>query len=293
MADEQALCQSLEAHGESLAVGLGIAVAGYLSSSTPEFIAGEVTALAPGQTPDDLPPRGLLLTHRCQSTGSGRLAGSMGWFFPEAFAEAVIEAAGTKEKGTAKLTPLAQEIGDHLASDRYTLTDHQGAFTDDAWGDYLAGDLPPAIAWQQYTLAGVSAEPITVYLAWPMTVLEAMFGTAPLIADPAPTTPALSPSPSAAIKKLSPRVQRLLKTQVPVIVSLASKQENAGKILQIAIGSIIEFDRSCDEPLQFSINNLPIGFGEAVKIGDHFGLRIVSIVTPEERLERLGGKWQF
>lgn len=94
-------------------------------------------------------------------------------------------------------------------------------------------------------------------------------------------------------KSISPSIRRVLRTRVPLVVTLAQKNETAAKVLQLGPGSIIEFDQNCEEPLQLSINNLPIGYGEAVKIDDHFGLRILNVLSVKERAERLGGKWAY
>lgn len=99
--------------------------------------------------------------------------------------------------------------------------------------------------------------------------------------------------PSAPGNRLSPGLLRVLRTEVPLIVTLAQKRESAAKILQFGPGTILEFDQSCEKPLQLSVNNLPIGLGEAVKIGEHFGLRILSIVPADDRIESLGEKWSF
>src|SRR5690606_1231750 len=87
--------------------------------------------------------------------------------------------------------------------------------------------------------------------------------------------------------------RRLLRTQVPVIVTLAMKEVPASSLFDIGPGTIIEFERGCDQPLILSVNNLPIGMGEAVKIGDHFGLKVTGILPPEERAARVGGQWKF
>jgi flagellar motor switch/type III secretory pathway protein FliN len=48
-------------------------------------------------------------------------------------------------------------------------------------------------------------------------------------------------------------------------------------------GSIIQFDKSCEEMLELDAGGRRIAMGEAVKVGDKFGLRITSIILPDER----------
>ncbi len=75
----------------------------------------------------------------------------------------------------------------------------------------------------------------------------------------------------------------LLKIKVPVVVTLASKRQQLSRILEFGPGSIIQFDKSCEEMLDLDIGGRTVATGEAVKVGDKFGLRINSIVLPEER----------
>ena len=75
----------------------------------------------------------------------------------------------------------------------------------------------------------------------------------------------------------------LLKVEVPVTVTLASKKEHVKGILDIVPGAIIQFDKSCEEMLDLELGDHRIAVGEAVKVGDKFGRRITSMVLPDER----------
>jgi flagellar motor switch/type III secretory pathway protein FliN len=124
---------------------------------------------------------------------------------------------------------------------------------------------------------------------------------------PAPTpasTPASTPAParkpaSSTLPPLVPRPGRrassvadlpgysrsLLRIKVPVVVTLARNRQPLGRIVELGPGSIIHFDKPCDGTLDLEIGNHAIAAGEAVKVGDKFGLRITSIVLPEERFK--------
>ncbi len=52
------------------------------------------------------------------------------------------------------------------------------------------------------------------------------------------------------------------------------------RVFELALGSVIEFNRSCNEPLILTANGRPIGSGEAVKVGEHFGLRHLNDGSP-------------
>ena len=79
----------------------------------------------------------------------------------------------------------------------------------------------------------------------------------------------------------------LLKVRVPVTVTLAAKKQPIGKIIELAPGSIIAFDKSCDEMLELEVSGHRIAEGECVKVGDKFGLRITSLILPDEEMRSL------
>ncbi len=79
-------------------------------------------------------------------------------------------------------------------------------------------------------------------------------------------------------------VSRILKLEVPVIVRLARRQLPLKDVLRLAHGSILELDRGSEEPMHLMINDRVIGEGEAVKVGEHFGLRVTGIGDVRDRL---------
>jgi flagellar motor switch protein FliN len=87
--------------------------------------------------------------------------------------------------------------------------------------------------------------------------------------------------------ELPPFTRSLLRVKVPVMVTLAIKKQPLGQILELGPGSIINFDKSCDEMLELEASGRRVAQGEAVKIGDKFGLRVKSIILPEERFNTL------
>jgi flagellar motor switch protein FliN len=102
------------------------------------------------------------------------------------------------------------------------------------------------------------------------------------------TTSAPAQSPS-----LTPRprnIERILHLSIPVSATLAERDMPIGAILALTAGSIIEFDVPFDSDLILSVSNRPIGRGQAVKVGEHFGLRITAIDTIRQRIDAMGGK---
>ena len=80
----------------------------------------------------------------------------------------------------------------------------------------------------------------------------------------------------------------LLKIKVPVMVTLAAKKQTLAQITELAPGSIIAFDKPCEELLVMEAAGHKVALGEAVKVGDKFGLRIRQLVLPDERFKTVG-----
>lgn len=89
--------------------------------------------------------------------------------------------------------------------------------------------------------------------------------------------------------RVSPEhLQRILKLKVPVVVRLARKRLALSEVMRLGSGAILEFNKRSDDPLELLVNNKAIGMGEAVKVGENFGLRVTSIGDVREKIEALG-----
>jgi flagellar motor switch protein FliN len=92
---------------------------------------------------------------------------------------------------------------------------------------------------------------------------------------------------AARVASLPNYTRSLLRIRVPVKVTLASKRQAIGRVLELAPGAILHFGKPCDDPLTLSVGSCAVAVGETVKIGEKFGLRITSMVMPEEQFEAL------
>lgn len=92
---------------------------------------------------------------------------------------------------------------------------------------------------------------------------------------------ASSVSPSTAIPAkitssdlLSTNLRILRNVGVPVNVTLAAKKQTVKQIVELAPGSLIQFNKPCDRLLDLCVGEHRIAQGLAVKVGDKFGLKI-------------------
>jgi flagellar motor switch protein FliN/FliY len=87
------------------------------------------------------------------------------------------------------------------------------------------------------------------------------------------------------LTQLPSYARSLLRIRVPVLVTLAQTRQPTSRVLDLAPGTILHFSKPCDEPLTLSVGNCDVAVGETVKVGDKFGLRLTSMVMPEEKFE--------
>ena len=58
-------------------------------------------------------------------------------------------------------------------------------------------------------------------------------------------------------------------------------------ILQLNQGAVVELTKLAGEPLDIFVNSKLVARGEAVVINEKFGVRLVDIVAPNERVEKI------
>ena len=77
---------------------------------------------------------------------------------------------------------------------------------------------------------------------------------------------------------------------IPVTISMevGSTHIPIRNLLQLNQGSVVELDRLAGEPLDVLVNGTLIAHGEVVMVNDKFGIRLTDVVSPTERIRRLG-----
>jgi flagellar motor switch protein FliN len=184
--------------------------------------------------------------------------------------------------GASKLGTLAQELGMNLLPESWIAQDFRAGWVGNLGETLGRGGVPrdAVVVPLAVTVGGRPAG--TLGVLWPAANPDRLF------ADPAAETiaPAESRQPAVLPRSsgdLPPYTRSLLRITVPVVVTLAEKRQKLSRIIDLGPGSIIQFDKSCEEMLELEIGSHTVAAGEAVKVGDKFGLRITSMVLPDER----------
>jgi flagellar motor switch protein FliN/FliY len=82
-------------------------------------------------------------------------------------------------------------------------------------------------------------------------------------------------------------IELLMDVKLPVSIELGRTQMSISEVLELGSGSIIELDKLAGEPVDILVNRKPLAKGEVVVLDENFGVRITSLISPRERLERL------
>lgn len=101
--------------------------------------------------------------------------------------------------------------------------------------------------------------------------------------------PADDHSDAAPSDAISPELEKILQLTVPIIVRLSTRSFAVADVMDFSPGTILEFDKQVDEPLDLMINNKCIGRGIAVKVGENFGLRVTYIGPLADTIRAMGG----
>jgi flagellar motor switch protein FliN/FliY len=78
----------------------------------------------------------------------------------------------------------------------------------------------------------------------------------------------------------------ILDVNVSIALEVGRAKITVRELLQLTTGSILELDRLAGEPLDVLVNGVRVARGEVVVVNEKFGIRLIEVVSPAERLER-------
>jgi len=79
----------------------------------------------------------------------------------------------------------------------------------------------------------------------------------------------------------------LLDVPVTLSVEIGRSRVPIKELLSLNQGSVVELDKEVNEPLDLLVNGTLMARGEVVVVDGKFGLRLIDIVSPAERLKKL------
>jgi flagellar motor switch protein FliN/FliY len=82
-------------------------------------------------------------------------------------------------------------------------------------------------------------------------------------------------------------MEQMQDLRLPIAMVLGKKKLTIREILNLAPGSVLILDRMAGENADLVVNNKNLAKGEVVVMNNHLGFRLVSLLTPDERLRNL------
>jgi flagellar motor switch protein FliN/FliY len=105
-------------------------------------------------------------------------------------------------------------------------------------------------------------------------------------AKPAQIFPAFGETEGKA--SMMNELDMILDIPVQIAVELGRTKITIKNLLQLAHGSVVELDAMAGEPMSVLVNGTLIAQGEVVVVNDKFGIRLTDIITPSERMRKVG-----
>jgi flagellar motor switch protein FliN/FliY len=86
----------------------------------------------------------------------------------------------------------------------------------------------------------------------------------------------------------SVNLDAILDVPITISMEIGRTKINIRNLLHLNQGSVVELDRLAGEPMDVLVNGTLIAQGEVVVVNEKFGLRLTDIISPAERVKRLG-----
>ncbi len=83
-------------------------------------------------------------------------------------------------------------------------------------------------------------------------------------------------------------IDLLLDVELPIVVTFGESEMQLKDVLKFGVGSVIELDKSVNDPVVIMVNQKPIARGEVVMVDGNYGVRILEVESTAERLRSLG-----
>jgi flagellar motor switch protein FliN len=93
-----------------------------------------------------------------------------------------------------------------------------------------------------------------------------------------------NPAPAAGDIDADSNLSMLLDIELPVTLRFGSAQMALRDIAGLTTGSVIEFDRGVDDPVEVMVDGRVVARGEAVTVQGCYGVRISEVSSRRERL---------
>jgi flagellar motor switch protein FliN/FliY len=109
--------------------------------------------------------------------------------------------------------------------------------------------------------------------------------------EPVPAVAAAPPAAAAAAPRTGghahERIDVILDIELPLVVRFGRTELPLKTLMRLGPGSVIDLGRSPDEPVEVVVSNRVVARGEVVIVGGNYGIRILDVISPTERIRSM------
>lgn len=84
-----------------------------------------------------------------------------------------------------------------------------------------------------------------------------------------------------------PNLDVILNIPVTLSMEVGRTRMTIQELMELKRGSVVKFNRLAGEPMDVLVNGTLIAHGEVVVINDKFGIRLIDVISPAERVRKL------
>jgi flagellar motor switch protein FliN len=155
------------------------------------------------------------------------------------------------------------------------------------------GDLVPEGDWAVYAVAadGKLQAPLMVGV-WGSIAYAAEGQSQPKpapVAAPRATAPAAAGDSLRGLDIAPERIDVILDIDLPLVVRFGRTELPLKTLTRVGPGSLIDLGRSPDDPVEILVSNRVVARGEVVIVSGNYGVRILDVVSPRDRMRSLEG----
>jgi len=128
--------------------------------------------------------------------------------------------------------------------------------------------------------------PLTLILDLGSALVTAL-NPAPSLAHPALELPPPTQPPAPLAPTRDPKLELLMDVELDVTLRFGERQMMLRDILDLSAGSVVELNQYVQDPVELLVGKKMIARGEVVVVDGNYGLRVIEIISPMERIESL------
>jgi len=83
-------------------------------------------------------------------------------------------------------------------------------------------------------------------------------------------------------------LELLMDVDLPISVAFGTTEMTLKDVMNLGTGSVIELNKSVNDPVSIIVNQKPIARGEVVMIDGKYGVRVLEVESTADRIRSLG-----